>query len=243
LKFIISILVVLLFSSSRSSQTNPKSYFDDEYADAIKFYNRKYNRIHKIISEYGGNEPLVMSIGFPELIRYSMWQDMIETKANEILYVKKGKPASNFSIGRFQIKPTFVEKLEDYINADSLLLQKLGYIVSFDNQEYWEQRKERLERLKSYKWQLKYIIAFCQVVESRFNFDKNASLSARIKFYSSAYNHDFLCDSIEIVNWIDKKSFPYGMKYNNPYSYAKVAVYFYRNDYEQIAQNQFLDIF
>lgn len=61
-----------------------------------------------------GSEAL--AIVSPELIRWTAFKDFFETTALELLYVKKGKTYADFSIGHFQIKPSFVEQLEAYVS-------------------------------------------------------------------------------------------------------------------------------
>ena len=49
------------------------------------------------------------AIFFPELIRYSFIRDLLETTALEYLYIENGKNYADFSIGRMQMKPSFIE--------------------------------------------------------------------------------------------------------------------------------------
>ncbi len=56
-----------------------------------------------------------ISIVLPELIRWNALQDIMETTALELLYVEKGKDGADFSIGYFQMKPSFIENLENYV--------------------------------------------------------------------------------------------------------------------------------
>ncbi len=234
--FFIYITLCFIFSQN-SKQENPSEYFQEDYEQAVRFYKKKHNKLQKIIIQENANETLVLSIGFPELIRYSMWRDILETKMNELFYIRKGKPASNFSIGRFQLKPSFIEKLEHAIRTDSLLSRQYKHVHQYHTNNIKHERKKRIERLKSYKWQIRYLAVFTKVVESRFNVnDTNNTMAGKIRFFSSALNHDFLCDSAEIIQWSNKKSFPYGIKYSNPFSYADVAVYFYKNDYKNISE-------
>jgi hypothetical protein len=212
---------------------NPREYFDDRYEDAVKFYKRHQRKILNIIDEYDGDSRLVMSVGFPELVRYSMWKDYLETKYNEIRYVNKGKPGSYFSIGMFQIKPFFVEKLEKTLKEDSLLYKKYPNIVINDSISNKQQRQERINRLKSWQWQIRYITIFTHIVINRYNLANTMQVKEKIAFLSSAYNHSFTCDSTEVIEWRDKKTFPYGIKRDNPFSYATVAIYFYQHDYLQ----------
>ncbi len=198
-------LLFFIFFTPFLSQDNPREYFDDDYEDAIKFVKRKSNRINSIIEEWDGDKAVIYSIVFPELIRYSMWQDMLETKANELLYVRKGRPAAYFSIGRFQLKPTFAEKVEKTIKKNPVLAKKYSEIYTFDDYETRARRAERIERLKSYKWQVKYVTAFSKIVEDRFSFGPSITPQQKIRLFSSAYNHDFLCDSMEMIHWSTKK--------------------------------------
>lgn len=223
------ITVLLFITLLFPSRDNPKIFFGDKYEDGLKFYKKNLVKINKVILQEKGNHEIVMSIVFPELIRYSMWRDMIETSANELLYVNQGLPAGQFSIGRFQIKPSFVEKLENSIKNDPLFSKDLKYIYTYNSNNSREMRSERLNRLKDIDWQLKYVTSFCKVVESRFKIQQ-LSTTEKIAFLSSAFNHSFHCDSLEIVKWKKIKTFPYGIKYDNPFSYSDVALYFYQND-------------
>ncbi len=212
-------------------QDNPGKHFGNDYDHAVKFLKRKSNRINKIIEDWDGDKAVIYSVVFPELIRHSIWQDFIETKANELLYVKRGRPAAYFSIGKFQQKPTFAEKVEKTIKNTPSLSSKYNEIYSFESENIRGIRAERIKRLKCYKWQIRYVIAMSKIVEDRFYFGPLVTPQEKIRFFCSAYNHDFSCDSVEIVHWSTKKTFPYGGRRDNPFSYADVALYFYENDY------------
>ena len=226
-----ALLLIIIIYFGNFTENNPKNHFGDNYDYAVKFLKRKSNRINNIIEEWNGDKEVVFSVVFPELIRHSIWQDFIETKANELLYVKRGRPAAYFSIGKFQQKPTFAEKIENTIKNTPSLAYNYFDIYSYKGESIKEKRAERIKRLKSYKWQIKYVIAMCKIVEERFHFGPSVSPQDKIRFFCSAYNHDFLCDSVEIDHWSKKKTFPYGVRRSNPFSYADVAIYFYENDY------------
>jgi hypothetical protein len=226
--------IFLFFLVVPLKSTTPEQQFGNRYKEAFVFYKHNKNRIKQIVEQEQGDKRMVLSVGFPELIRYSMWKDYFETKANEIRYIKN-EPASNlFSIGRFQIKPTFIEKIEHYLLQEPTLAISYNHLYNYPKALTASAiREERIRRLKSWQWQLRYITAFTKIVEHRFNLS-NMTADEKIGFLSSAYNHDFLCDSLEIDRWIKIKSFPYGMRYGNPFSYAEVAVFFYQNDYSRL---------
>ncbi|MFW6249407.1 MAG: hypothetical protein ACOC4J_06540 [Bacteroidota bacterium] len=228
----IVILSLLFIFNTNTPPEPPDAYFEDKYDDALQFYKRHDGRIDKIIEELNGEKYLIYSIGFPELIRYNMWKDLFETKANELLYAKKGKSYAFFSIGRFQMKPLFAEKVEKYIEDTDTLNHEYGHVIAYDvNGNIRAVRKERIERLKSYKWQIRYLVLFTQIVTHRFDLSAMQDSTDRIEFFCSAYNHDFLTDSAQIARMKNKKFFPYGSKRDNPFSYSEVAVYFFENDY------------
>ena len=65
-----------------------------------------------IFPEFGIRTELAVAVVFPELVRYSALMDFMETTAVKALYQQKGVKGADFSIGRFQMKPSFVADLE-----------------------------------------------------------------------------------------------------------------------------------
>ncbi len=231
--------LLLLISMIFFMHQTPPSFFEEDYHDAFDFVDKKYNELERIIHELDVEEEVVLSLVFPELIRYAMWRDYFETKANELLYVKKGDPAAFFSIGRYQIKPQFAEKVENYIKENEELKEKYAFICQYKHTGIKEIRRERIERLKSWKWQTRYVSVFCKIMESRFKQVKHIDIEDKIRFYSAAYNSNFLSDSTEIVQWENKISFPYGPGHSSSeFSYAEVAIYFYKNDYHKLGDRK-----
>ncbi len=171
----------------------------------------------------GDSAHFVMAVAFPELLRYRMFKDLLETRALELIYVNYGKEAADFSIGPLQMKPSFAEKIERV--ADSL---GLAAGIKIDNLTAKEQRKIRIQRLSSFKWQLRYLKVFSHITErlhSRMFFTRQDKL----RFFSAAYNHDFMASPKEISSWSKKCIFPYGVHYKGEqYCYADIAVYYYR---------------
>ncbi len=221
------LILFFLFSSSRT----PKEAFGEEYSDAMHILKKNYNRIIRAIETDNGNPSIILPIVFPEIIRYSMWRDMIETAYTEMRYVQNGPSSGYFSIGLFQIKPSFAEKVEKYCKLDNGLALGFDHIFTFSSNDPKMIRQERIERLKSVDWQVRYVVAFTYIVQNKFRLSDSMPMNQKIAFYSAAYNHDFACDSNEVVRWITKKTFPYGIKHENPYSYSEVANFFYHNDY------------
>ena len=81
--------------------------------------------------KYQLNPYFVLAIVFPELIRYSKLQDVIESNDLKVLYVQFGDTYSNFSIGRFQMKPSFCEQLEkDYNKYVTFACQPVHHLLT-----------------------------------------------------------------------------------------------------------------
>jgi hypothetical protein len=90
---------------------------DKDIENAVVTLQQHNALIQKMAKKYNQNNMPVLSIVFPEIIRYNAFKDFLETKTLEWLYVEYGKDKADFSIGLFQMKPSFVEKLEKYLQA------------------------------------------------------------------------------------------------------------------------------
>ena len=88
-------------------------YYRNEIDNAVSLLVKE----NKIINlELNKNERVeIIAIAFPEILRYNAFSDLIETTSNRLLYINGGRTASDFSIGLFQMRPSFVEDLENYV--------------------------------------------------------------------------------------------------------------------------------
>ena len=87
-----------------------------------------------IFPEFGIRTELAVAVVFPELVRYSALMDFMETTAVKALYQQKGVKGADFSIGRFQMKPSFVEDLErQWMRTE----WRHEYGIYFDLSETW----------------------------------------------------------------------------------------------------------
>ncbi|HHH52335.1 MAG TPA: hypothetical protein ENK91_01635 [Bacteroidetes bacterium] len=136
---------------------------------SIAVLQKNYNLVKKVNNKFNVDKDKVLSIVAPEISRWVSFNDYVETKALELLYISKGYEYCNFSIGYFQMKPKFIEDLEEYIlknNLDSSYSLK-DLLIDRDIPPK-KQRKIRLKRLKSFEWQLVYAYAFYVIAEHRF---------------------------------------------------------------------------
>lgn len=98
---------------------------------------------------------------FPELIRYGLFQDKVETGAVKALYISKGAGGCDFSIGRFQMKPSFAEELEKRWMRSGMARR---YGLYFDTKDNETARRIRISRLEKEEWQCIYLAVFLKML-------------------------------------------------------------------------------
>ncbi len=229
-KFLFILVTLLHLSSTPDYQ----KIFGNNYTDALNYFEKHKTTITTCFNYHSIKQELMIPVIFPERIRYSMVKDFLETATVELIYIDLGADYVDFSIGDFQIKPSFAEKVEQYLTLTSNLSKKYKLIVDYGNKQNSQQRKERVRRLKLLNYQLIYISAFYDIVNQEFNLE-NKSDTEKIKFLASAYNHGFDSNASEIEKYIDEEYFPYGTKHKGKqYAYSKVAVDFYFNHYHSL---------
>ena len=116
----IAVLWLLLMGSATAFSTNYQKTFGDDWDDAVRFVKVHHEEWQQEFDLFDVDSRVAEAIVFPELIRYSMWQDEIERAAVNGLYVTKGREGANFSIGRFQMKPSFAEEALYHAGSVSL---------------------------------------------------------------------------------------------------------------------------
>ncbi|MDP2384743.1 MAG: hypothetical protein Q8M29_00090 [Bacteroidota bacterium] len=231
---LIAISLTCLFTFSPPQAVKYDVLFADEYKNALNYTSKNVDAFKQSSIKYNNDPQLLTSIVFPELMRYSLIKDILETSALELAYIDGGCEVADFSIGRFQMKPSFVEDLERQIETNDSLKKVYSIILSFKSSEEKTIRAERLKRLSSLNWQVIYLNCFASVVKNKFPEQTFATVSDKIMFYSSAYNGGYHKTAKQIVNNECAKYYPYGTKYKgDQYSYAAVADYFYIKTYKQ----------
>jgi hypothetical protein len=232
LKIVFSAAFGLLFVSfcfsQRKQEENYSEIFSKDYHRAIQFLKSE-RRIDSIVRSHGLNPKEVTAIIFPELIRYNAIQDKIETFALETLYVQYGNAYANFSIGEFQIKPSFAECTEiDFLKkfgAKELLTR--FQIKAQDTIENQENRLKRLKRLKDKGGMVNYLCLFWKLMDA--NYPIWDSEEEKIKFLASAYNCGYWKLKKEIEAYRSKKFFHMGFSATSTkYSYADISWYYFK---------------
>lgn len=124
---------------------NAVAYYRNQIESAVSLLVSQKQIINRELNK--NERAAIIAIAFPEVIRFNSFSDLIETSSNRILYINGGKMASDFSIGYFQMKPSFVEDLEKFV-ANSENLEKYNSIVIQEKDEK-KSREERINRLEN----------------------------------------------------------------------------------------------
>jgi hypothetical protein len=209
--------VVLLLCGTLSAQ----SVFFDTYPEATSEVNRVYQQmeeLHKLPNDKG---KIIFSIVAPEVAMYSSFIDELETVSAEVFYTSFGKEYGNFSVGQFQMKPSFAEDVERAYAAECeacVHFETLQYPGLSDESEI---RSARLDRLKMDTWQQVYLLCFYEIMEARHG-HKRMTTEERIRYYAAAYNLGFNKSETCIQNWMNEISFP-GNMHDKLVSYSDLA--------------------
>ena len=203
-------------------------FFKDEIVDASTFLIKSNKVFNHSCKKYKHSKELVTAIIYPELLRYNYLKDFFETSSLELIYVNYGSKAADFSIGHFQMKPSFAEKIENYIlkHKQSLNAYKsLNMNKSFGKKA---QRKIRVQRLKNLYWQLLYLQAFIDVCIHKYPCLKKESRKNKLRFLASSYNIGINYSFNEIKRRSSFNFFPFGSSYNgNQFCYADISYAYY----------------
>jgi hypothetical protein len=167
-----------------------------------------------------------VSVIFPELIRYSALRDMMEITLLKALYVNLGDDYANFSIGNFQIKPSFAQEVCESEYPKLLSRQGLRIPDRSDFKSDREYRSAIVSSLEDTRTEFNYIVRFIKICESKFDLEMMDE-PCRVVFLSTAYNYGFNRTRQEIENMKDKKYFSTRLIGTEFYSYSDISLYWY----------------
>lgn len=223
---IISTLVfcLLILNTFASTTASYQSFFREEIDEANQFLIKTASLFNQSSKKYHHSKKVLKAIIYPELLRYNYLKDFFETTSLELIYVNYGAKAADFSIGCFQMKPSFAEDIEKYINASQTFKKKYKSLVISKNFTLKYKRRLRVERLKNTAWQLVYLNAFIDVCSSKFPELKTISIEKKLFFLAATYNIGLNNSLMNIKRKSTLKTFPFGPKYRgNQFCYAEIA--------------------
>jgi hypothetical protein len=225
--FTVFCLLIAFLQSLSSQDLNYRDLFGEDWKKAAAFEKENRNWIEPVLNKNQISYPLAMSIIFPEIVRYSAVSDKIEITLLKTLYVNLGDDYADFSIGIFQMKPSFAELIRKMApeiigySQDTINFQKnqSGDITDF--------RKSVIADLENPKIQIVYLIAFIKICEKNFNTPEKDEFS-RVRFLATAYNSGFNKTEAEIESKTGKKFFNTKLYRTENYCYADVSLFWYK---------------
>ena len=141
-------------------------------------------------------DPLVAeSVVWPEMVRYERLQDLVESAAVYGTYIRTGG-GPDYSIGIFQMKPSFIEDLEKAWMRSGLARR---YELWFDTADNATARRIRISRLQKEEWQVIYLGVFLRLLYHAYgSYDRNGEkkqegletlpLKEQVRLAATAYN-------------------------------------------------------
>ena len=230
MKRIFLILFFLIFRTTILAKDSYEAYFKDELEEAAIFLKDNHQKMQQKASKFHHENDFVTAIVYPELLRYNYIQDFIETTSLELIYMRYGSKMADFSIGHFQMKLSFVEKMEAYIKKYPSEFNKYKKMLIVRTASPELQRKLRLSRLKKIDWQLTYLHAFIAICDHKFKSFKFDSSIEKLQFFAACYNIGFHNKYQTIQQNATKNTFPNGPKYlGTQFCYASIACAYYLN--------------
>jgi hypothetical protein len=227
-KTLFTFLISVVFLNSASSQTiDYQELFGSDWNKAVAFEKENRSWMEPVLKKNHIPYPLAIAVIFPELVRYSALRDKMEITLLKALYINLGQDYANFSIGHFQMKPSFAEMIRE--QAPSVLSKKSGIIFKsrseFDDIKNY--RKSIVVDLEDPKTQFNYLVAFLKICEKKYKMNRKPE-PVRLAFLATAYNYGIDKSAGQINSMIDKKFFNTKLFKTENYSYADVSLFWYK---------------
>lgn len=223
----------MLSLSSFQTNENYKSIFGKNYIMAVHWLQENNGLINKYCNELDVPANEIKSIVFPEIMRYNSLSDAIEIASLSFLYTSVGKTYANFSVGNFQMKPSFAEQLEIdfFLLPDSIKKQFaktfLTNVLTVDTEEA---RMQRIKHIVNIETQLVYLIAFYKICLQHFKVQSFINDDDRIRFLATCYNAGYKKTFIDLLQRQPKKFYHIGNGLmNTKYCYADISAYFLKS--------------
>jgi hypothetical protein len=209
-----------------SQQLNYKEVFGDDWLKALSYEKENRNWMEPVLDSYHLSYPLAIAVIFPEFVRYSALRDKMEITLLKALYINLGNEYADFSIGHFQMKPSFAELILDNLSFAKSDLAGLKLKVKSDFTDIKDFRKSIVRDLEEPRVQMNYLIAFLKICEKKYGL-KRKDDTQKLKFLAAAYNFGIDKNPDQIYNMIDKKFFNTKLYKTENYSYADVSQFWF----------------
>jgi len=199
--------------------------YPNECRRAKSFFEEYGNGFEQAGRDAGLSAAFLFAIVAPELSQVAYVSNKMETLALKMLYVHGGAQA-DFSIGPFQMKPSFIERMETRAAAESDLKERFADCL-FVDLDSPASRAERIDRINTVEWSLRYLTLFCALTDRSFGALSFASEEEKLCFYATAYNCGFHKSEQQIRATASQALYPHFAQ--KKFKYRDVARWFYCN--------------
>ena len=223
--YFLSFFFVWSEPSAFSQETDYKSIFGRDWDKAEAFISENEIWMKHLSDKYNISYSIAAAVIFPELMRYSALQDKIEITLLKTLYINLGDDYADFSVGPFQMKPSFAETINEKAGS---LKDKIRFRFKSASQSD-NIRKFRASIVKDLEEpgsQFLYLICFLKICDKAYNLDKTNE-NFRVKFVSSAYNCGLEKSFEQINEMSERKYFNTRLYKTDNYSYSDISLYWY----------------
>jgi hypothetical protein len=224
----VAILYFTALFPASSQSLDYSEIFGSDWDKALAFEKENRSWMEPILERNNISYDIAIAVIFPELVRYSALRDKMEITLLKALYINLGEDYANFSIGQFQIKPSFAEIIRK--EGPSALGPRSG--IKFRQPDDFDHiadfRKSIVIDLEKTETEFNYVVAFCKICEKEYKLDRLDERN-RLRFLATAYNYGINKSKEEIAGMADKKYFNTKLFKTQNYSYADVALFWYEN--------------
>jgi hypothetical protein len=224
-----SFIALTALSQEVKEKIDYKLLFGEKYQKALDFFTQEKWITERLIS-FGIEPDFAKAIAFPEIVRYSAIQNSMEMEGLFTLYVQYGAKYANFSVGRFQMKPTFASQIEQDVARIPKLHDLNLNKIELGNTSM--SRLLRVKRLNSDEWQLQYLIWFIKIMDQKYKNQRWPSDLDKLRFYATAYNCGYTQSEKEIRQQMKRRYFHTSIfKSTTCYNYSNISAAYYQSKY------------
>jgi hypothetical protein len=229
LRIFFAILIVIpVLPKLHSQSLNYAEIFGDDWKKALQFENENRVWMKPVLERNHISYPLAIAVIFPELVRYSALRDKMEITLLKALYINLGDDYANFSIGQFQMKPSFARLVRE--QSHSVLNRRSGIFLKPEKEydDIKEFRRSIVSDLEEPVSEFSYLVAFIKICDKNYRTSRMDEIS-RLRFIATAYNYGITGSSAEIESMIGRKFFNTRLFGTVSYSYADVSLFWYNH--------------
>lgn len=208
-------------------QVDYRKEFGSGWLKAEAFINENEPWIKPVLDKYGIDYTVAMAVVFPELIRYSILRDKIEITLLKALYVNIGEHYADFSIGPFQMKPSFAGRILEALSNTREEMPEIIPDINRGNTDSWKYRASIVKDLENIRIQVLYLASFLKICEAGIK-PLTQDENEKVAFLAASYNAGFWKTRQEITAIRQRKDFTTRIAGPPYYNYSDIAVYWFK---------------